>query len=223
MTFKARGQLTQIQSYNNEEEPPRMSLTKIPDWVTDQLRGYFFGWARFETAANKGSPTGPWCPIILSVRTLDPLQAARVNMAQIAKRMVALRLLDETPLQTINSVEVRVLGYLRAEIPPPTGNTSQQLADAQATATEAAMLADMYDASVVLETLAHSAWAPEHPTLELQQNLGWIDRTQEGFTNIITRGQKFVEQVPLHKIGVRSVTDEIRENQVAVNGFYIVR
>ena len=222
MTFKARCQLGQIQLPSNEEEPRRMNLTKLPDWVTDQLRGYFFGWARFENASSKGSLTGPWCQAILSVRALDPLQAARVNLAQIAKRMVALRLLGDVPLQN-DKIEVRVLGYLRAEIPPPTGSTSQELADAQATATEAAMLADVYDASVVQDTLAHPAWAAEHPTLELQQNFSWIDRTQEGFTNIITRGQKFVEQVPLHKIGVRSVTDEIRESQVAVNGFYIVR
>jgi hypothetical protein len=223
MTFKARGQLTRIQPTVNEEEPPRMSLTNIPDWVTGQLRGYFFGWARCENASSKGSTTGPWCPAILSVGALDPLQAAKVNLAQLAKRMVALRLLDDASLQTNNNLEVRLLGYLRAEIPPPTGSTSQQLADAQATATEAAMLADVYDASVVQDTLVHPAWAAEHPTLELQQNLSWIDRTQEGLTNIITRGQRFVEQVPLHKIGVRSVTDEIRESQVAVNGFYIAR
>ncbi|KAJ5876433.1 uncharacterized protein N7529_002017 [Penicillium soppii] len=222
MSFKARCQFGQVQSPNQDEDPLRMNLIKIPAWVTDQLRGYFFGWARFEELSNKGSSTGMWCPAILSVRALDPLQTARVNLAQIAKRTVALRLLDEVPYQT-TSVEVRVMGYLRAEIPPPTGCTTQQLAEAQATSTEAAMLADVYDAAIVQETLVHPAWAAEHPTLELEQNLSWMDRTQEGFTNIIMRGQKFVEQVPLHKIGVRSVTDEIRESQVAVNGFFIVR
>jgi hypothetical protein len=31
------------------------------------------------------------------------------------------------------------------------------------------------------------------------------------------------EEVLLHRLGVRSVADEWREQQVAVNGFYIVR
>ncbi|CAG8146346.1 unnamed protein product [Penicillium salamii] len=222
MSFKARCLPTQSLSLDGVEEPSKFNLTKIPEWITDQLRGYYFGWARYDIAPNNGSSSSVWSPAILSVRAMDPLQAARVNLAQIAKRTVALRLLHTGPPQA-ERIDVRILGYLRAEIPPPTGNTSKQLAEAQATALEAAMLADVYDTSVVQDTLAHPAWAAEHHTLELQQNTNWIDRTQEGFANIITRGQKLVEQVPLHKIGVRSVTDEIRESQIAVNGYFIVR
>ncbi|KAJ5807698.1 Monooxygenase FAD-binding [Penicillium robsamsonii] len=223
MTFKARCQTDQISYPNNSDDTPKLNLIRMPDWVTEQLRGYFFGWARFDTGSSKGPPVDEWYPAILSVRALDPLQAARVNLAQISKRVVAIRLLEDVPLQT-SKVEIRVLGYLRAEIPPPTGTTSKDLADAQAAAVEAALLADVYDASVVQDTLAHPAWAVKYPAVsDPQQNSSWIDRTVEGYTNIITRGQKLVEQVPLHLIGVRSVTDEIRESHIAVNGFYIVR
>jgi hypothetical protein len=117
------------------------------------------------------------------------------------------------------------MGYLRAEIPPPTGSTSQQLAEAQAAAAEAAVLADVYDVSVVQDTLSNPAWASERPdahSLE-RQNTGWVDRTLEAYGNIQTRGQKLMEQVPLHRLGVRSAVDGIRESQVAVNGFFIVR
>ncbi|KAJ5342928.1 hypothetical protein N7541_012052 [Penicillium brevicompactum] len=222
MSFKARSQPAPPPSLRSEEDQPNLNLTKMPDWVTEQLRGYYFGWARFDAAANRGSAVSSWYPTILSVRAMDPLQAASVNLAQIAKRTVALRFLQNVPLQS-ERIEVLVLGYLRAEIPPPTGNTSKQLADAQAAAMEAAMLADVYDVTVVQETLAHPAWAAEHQTMDLQPNLNWVDRTQEGLANIITRGQKLAEKVPLHKVGVRSVTDEIRESQIAVNGFFIVR
>jgi hypothetical protein len=223
MTFKARCQTDQIPYSDNPEDIPKLSLTRMPDWVTEQLRGYFFGWARFETGSSKGPSTNEWCPAILSVRALDPLQATRVNLAQISKRVVAIRLLEDVPLQT-NKIEIHVLGYLRADVPPPTGATNKELAEAQAAAAEAALLADIYDASVVQDTLAHPAWAAEHPAMsDLQQSSNWIDRTVEGYTNIIARGQKLVEQVPLHLVGVRSVTDELRESQVAVNGFYIVR
>jgi hypothetical protein len=223
MTFKARCAVGQPPSPDCPDDLPRLSLIKMPDWVTEQLRGYFFGWARFDTGSSQGSPAGSWCPAILSVRVLDPLQVARVNLAQIARRVVAIRLLEEVPFQS-TKIEVRVLGYLRAEIPPPTGSTSKELADAQAAAAEAAILADVYDASVVQETLAHPAWAAEHPSApDTHQNPSWIDRTVDGCTNIIERGQKFVEQVPLHLVGVRSMGDELRDSQVAVNGFYIVR
>ncbi|CAG8894222.1 unnamed protein product [Penicillium egyptiacum] len=223
MTFKARCQTDQISYPNNPDCISKLSLTRTPDWVTEQLRGYFFGWARFETGSSKGPSTDEWCPAILSVRALDPLQAARVNLAQISKRVVAVRLLEDVPLQT-SKIEIRVLGYLRAEIPPPTGTTSKELTEAQAAAAEAALLADVYDASVVQDTLAHPAWAAEHLAISnFQKSSNWIDRTVEGYTDILTRGQKLVEQVPLHLIGVRSVTDELRESQVAVNGFYVVR
>lgn len=222
LTFKACCVPTQLRLLDSEEQLPRMNLTKVPDWVADQLRGYFFGWARFDAPYSKASLTGAWCPAILSVRGLDPLQVARVNLAQIAKRVVALRVLDDIPLQT-DKVEVRVLGYLRAEIPPPVGSTSKQLAEAQAAAAEAAMLADAYDAFVVHETLAHPAWGADYTTLQPKQDSSWIDRTQEGLAGLLSRGQKLVEQVPLHKVGVRSAADEIRESQISVNGFYIVR
>ncbi|CAL5869161.1 uncharacterized protein PFLUO_LOCUS3389 [Penicillium psychrofluorescens] len=224
MGFKARAQIGQMTSPVASSDTPRLALSKVPDWVLEQLRGYFFGWARFDVSAGKDTSFGPWCPAILSVRTLDPLQVARVNVAQIAKRVVALRLLGEVPLQT-TKLEVRMMGFLRPDIPPPTGSTSQQLAEAQEAAAEAAMLADVYDASIVENTLAHQAWAPEKPSAREvpQRPTGWKDRTLEGYSNARVQGQKLVEQVPLHRLGVRSMTDGMREKQVATNGFYIVR
>ncbi|KAJ5580329.1 uncharacterized protein N7459_006314 [Penicillium hispanicum] len=224
MSFKARGQLSPASPSNTPSESSRITLNKVPDWVPEQLRGYFFGWARFDVSTGKDSSLGPWCPIILSVRTLDPLEAARVDMTRVAKHVVQLRLLDEAPLQS-TKLNVCIMGFLRADIPPPTGTTSQELADAQAAAAEAAVLADAYDVSVVQNTLVHPSWTPERPSQpELQhQNTGWIDRTREGFSTMQARGQKWVEQVPLHRLGVRSAADEWREKQVAVSGFYIVR
>ncbi|KAJ5806719.1 hypothetical protein N7474_010311 [Penicillium riverlandense] len=224
MEFKARAQIGQMTSPVASFDTPRLALSKVPDWVLEQLRGYFFGWARFDVSSGKDVSFGPWCPMILSVQPLDPLQAARVNVAQIAKRVVALRLLGEVPLQT-TKLEVRVMGFLRAGIPPPTGSTSQQLAEAQEAAAEAAMLADVYDASIVENTLVHQAWAPDRPSSrELPQPAtGWKDRTRAGYSNARAQGQKLVGQVPLHRLGVRSMTDGIREKHVATSGFYIVR
>lgn len=221
-TFKARGQSTQRDPYS-PDDTLKLALTRTPDWVLEQLWGYFFGWVRFESSTESTSPSD-WSPIILSIRTVDPLQASRVNVSQIAKRVVTLRVLDDVPFQP-NKLEVRIMGFLREDIPPPTGTNRQELADAQAAAAEATILADAYDVSVVQSTLAHPAWAPEmlDPTGSQQQGTGWMNRTLEGYSSIRARGQKWVEQVPLHKLGVRSAVDEVREQKVVASGFYIVR
>jgi hypothetical protein len=224
LTFKARGQVDNSAPFNSPTDTPILTLTNPPDWVIEQLRGYFFGWARFDATTERDPSLGSWSPMILAVRTLDPLQASRVNISQISKHVVTLRLLDDVPLQT-SKVQIRMLGFLRVEVPPPRGSTSQELADAQAAAGEAAILADVYDADVVQNTLAYPGWSPETPSaLEIQkQQSSWVDRTMEGYTNMRAKGQKWIDQVPLHKLGVRSETDEWRERQVAVNGFWIVR
>lgn len=226
MTFKARVQLGPSQTSSNSDGTPRLTLTSVPDWVSEQLRGYFFGWAKFGTDKQSDPSSSTWSPIIVAVRTLDPLQAARVNISQISKHIVTLRLLDEVDESlTSSKVQIRLMGFLRVEVPPPKGSTSQELADAHAAAAEASILADAYDADVVQSTLAHPAWSPETcSAAEVQkQSSTWVERTMDGYSAIRIKGQKLVEQVPLHKLGVRSATDELRERQVAVNGFYIVR
>lgn len=224
MTFKARGELGPTTTSENASEISQMNITKVPDWVPEQFRGYYFGWARFDTRTGKDSSISPWCPIILSVRNIDPLQASGVNMSQIAKRVVSLRILEEAPLQS-TKVEIRLMGYLRAEIPPPTGSTSRELAEAHAAAAEAEILANAYDASVVQSTLAHPSWNPQvlSPGEEQRQQSGWVGRTREGCANIQAKGHKWVGQVPLHRLGVRSAMDEWKDSQVAVSGYYIVR
>ena len=229
MSFKARTHLNTsgaTDQPNDSVASTTVRLLKVPDWVLEQLRGYFFGWARFETSAAQQKSATPtaWSSAILSVSALDPLQAVRVNMSQATKHVIQIRLLEDVPFQT-TKLEIRLMGFLRTEIPPPIGKTSQALIEAQATAAEAALLADAYDVSVVHSTLAHPAWAPDSQTREEmhRQNASWIDKTLQGYESIVAKGQKWVEQVPLHRLGVRSTADEWRERQVAVNGFYIVR
>lgn len=224
MTFKGRGKLYSSMNPSSPDIFSKVGLDRFPSWVPEQLRGYFFGWTRLDTGKGKDSLVEPWRPSILSIRNLDPLEAAKVDISQVAKRFVALRILEDVSFQS-SSLEIRVMGFLRAEIPPPVGQTSQELADSQAAATEASMLADAYDASIVQSTLSSPAWAADiQSAAELQrQELGWKDRTREGYSNAMNRGQRWVEQIPLHRVGVRSATDEARESQIAVNGFYIVR
>ncbi|KAE8153329.1 hypothetical protein BDV25DRAFT_168986 [Aspergillus avenaceus] len=247
MDFKARAQSTNTPGI----ETPRYSLSKVPDSVLDTLRGHFIAWTRIEGDQKRPSTShapspGPhnfpipphtppppypgtlsphnesstWYPSILSITLLDPTHQTRINLSTAMTRVATLRFLDEVSTPP-SKVEIRVMAFLRPEtqLPPPSGMTEKDLHVARATAAEAEMLADIYDASYAQNTLDHPAWRPE-----LNDRQGtWFDRAKEGVENVRGRAEKMIENVPLHWVGVRSATAEMKDRQVEVNGFYIVR
>ncbi|EAW11003.1 LipA and NB-ARC domain protein [Aspergillus clavatus NRRL 1] len=217
VAFKAQGTLLQRGDYFDAQ---KLHLSKIPDVVIDRLHGYFFGWARIAITRDNNSEgaSGHWHQIVLAIRNLDPSQQGRVTLSQVMKRVTTLRFLEDVELPPQARVEVRVLGFLRPDLPPPTGRTEKELLEARNAAAEAAMLADSYDVTYVQNVLQYPAWGPE-----AQNRAGLIDRTKGGLENIRARGQKVVDSVPLHRLGVRSPAAEMRDRQITVSGFYIVR
>ena len=75
------------------------------------------------------------------------------------------------------------------------------------------MLADACDVDITRNILDHPTWAPE---LNASQRVGWVNSMR-------MRGDRMVEDAPLHWIGVRSPTAQMRDREVLVNGFFIVR
>ncbi|PKX90413.1 uncharacterized protein P174DRAFT_395987 [Aspergillus novofumigatus IBT 16806] len=216
ISFKARAEAIQGEGVYDMQ---RMRLSKVPDLILDRLHGFFFGWARLLSGKeNSGCSDSQWYPAILAIRNLDPSQQARVNMSQVMKRVTTLRFLEEVQLAPQSRVEVRVLGFLRPDVPPPRGTSEEELLEAQNAAAEAAMLADACDAACAQNVLDYPAWGPDS-----QREAGVIDRTKEGVESMRARGQKIVERVPLHWLGVRSPTAEMRDRQITMNGFYVVR
>jgi hypothetical protein len=215
MSFKARAEAMQDEAYDMQ----RMRLSKVPDQILDRLHGFFFGWARLlATNENTESSGSQWYQAILAIRNLDPSQQARVNMSQVMKRVTTLRFLEEVQLPAQSRVEVRVLGFLRPDVLPPRGTSEGELLEARNAAAEAAMLADACDAEYAQDVLEYPAWGPES-----QREAGVIDRTRVEVENLRARGQKIVERVPLHWLGVRSPMAEMRDRQITMNGFYVVR
>ncbi|KAF7159656.1 hypothetical protein CNMCM5623_005036 [Aspergillus felis] len=214
MSFKARAEAVQ-----GAYDMQWMRLNKVPDLILDRLHGFFFGWARL-LAANETSesPGAQWYQAILAIRNLDPSQQARVNMSQVTKRVITLRFLEEVQLPSQSRVEVHVLGFLRPDVPPPRATSEEELLEARNVAAEAAMLADACDTAYAQNVLEYPAWGPDS-----RREAGVIDRTKEGVENIRARGQKVVERVPLHWLGVRSPTAAMRDRQITMNGFYVVR
>ncbi|KAA8645422.1 hypothetical protein EYZ11_011803 [Aspergillus tanneri] len=241
-----RGQFQTMESFDLGPEPPfpidfksraipqgekeldvRFSLAKIPDSIIHQLHGFFFGWARCVDPLDQQAQ---WHPAIVSIRNMDPSQQTRVTISHTMMKTCTLRLLDadrpltqpQTQAQFQPKFQIRIMGFLRPDIPPPIRGTEKDLASREE-ATETAYLAEVWDASYAQAALDHPAWAPGIGSAPSPENASWIDRTREGYQSTRIRGQKMVENVPLHLLGIRSAAAEMRDKQVAVSGFYIVR
>ncbi|KAL4930370.1 uncharacterized protein BDV17DRAFT_259478 [Aspergillus undulatus] len=175
---------------------------KIPSDIQDKLRGYFFGWAK--------TPDQPWTMIILSVRLWDGTThtTGPISLSQTTRKVATLRLLHDPLPNPSSNITVRILGFLRADIPPPSPRTEHDLAAARQAAAEAAMLTEQYDTEYVQALLDHPLWAPE-----AVDRKGWFDRTRDGAGNAVTQGKKMIE-----RFGVRSGVE-----QDVMGGFYIVR
>ncbi|OOF89959.1 hypothetical protein ASPCADRAFT_212336 [Aspergillus carbonarius ITEM 5010] len=222
-----------------ESDGMRFRLDRVPDMVLDKYHGVFFGWVRVEGVGataqrGPGSVPGPWQGMVLSMVYWDPTQQTRVSLSQAMKKVTTIRFIDEpaVPFRAQTRVQIRIMGFLRPDVPPPRGQTEKDLIAAREAAAEAVMLADACDVSYAQSVLDHPAWAADKPLVAETRSIGtagasgggsWMDRTREGVENVKSRGQKLVEKVPLNWVGVRAPTDEARDKQIAVNGFYIVR
>ncbi|PLB51659.1 hypothetical protein P170DRAFT_433536 [Aspergillus steynii IBT 23096] len=269
MDFKARGTPSQAVA---ESDDLRFTLAKVPDSITDQLHGVFFGWARFLDANPQSQRPQYWIQAIISVASMDPSLQTRVNMSQTMRRTVSLRLLDAddaslppsplpqtyphpqsspqppiwdekqplpppspqqpkptaspAPVPTQCKLQIRIMGFLRPTLPPPTASTERDLLVAREQAAETALLADACDATYAQSALDHPAWGAEQVGAKGAgegANGTWMEKTREGYQSALSRGQRMVENVPLHWIGVRSTAAEIRDRQVGASGFFIVR
>ncbi|KAI9035207.1 uncharacterized protein KD926_004291 [Aspergillus affinis] len=264
MDFKARGFPS---SSPETTDDLRYSLSKVPDSITDHLHGIFFGWARFLDSKTSQQ----WFQAIISIQSLDPTLQTRVNMSQTLRKTVSLRLFDaeyeypsSPPLQPYLShaqtvpqtptqapiqrptpqpkFQIRILGFLRPNLPPPTASTEKDLLLAREQATETALLAEACDATYAQSALDHPAWGPDAiPNLGPDPGVGpragggpgagpegynngkLVERAREGVQGAVAKGQRMVENVPLHWIGVRSTAAEIRDRGVGASGFFIVR
>lgn len=224
MDFKARWEPTAAPPQYELQDWPIVNLTKVPDSVLERLHGYFMCWARFYQSDVKDDrkPASDWYQSVLSVLNVDPSTITRANMSHITKRTTTLRILEDIPLPPQIKVQIRVMCFIRPEMPPPTAASENELLEARQAAAEAARFANTYDVSYAQAVLDHPAWVPEIPRSapeSQKENMGLLDRTKGGYAAARTR----LEKAPLHWIGVRSETAQKMDQQVTVNGFYVVR
>ena len=222
--FKARGKAYFDVSQYAVQDSPIVNLTRVPDSILDRFHGYYICWTRlYQTDDKSKDRKTAWYPSILCIRNIDHSTTTRVNMSDIRKRTTTLRFLEDVQLSPEADVKIqaRVMCFLRPEMPAPSASSEKELFEAREAAAEASFLADSCDTSYALTLLDNPAWAPELPELDSQKDNGqkFLDKTRDGYVAARTR----IENPPLHWLGVRSATAGRMDQQVTVNGFYIVR
>jgi hypothetical protein len=170
----------------------------------------------------------PWYPTILTINPLNPTTQTNLTLtrALTTPKTTTLRFITDPLIPPIPQpkLQIRVMCFLRPDIPlpAPIAMAERDLLAAREATAEAEILADACDASYAEVLLGHPAWGPDVSLGDERQG-GWVDRTRGGVEGAWMRGEKMIERVPLHWIGVRSATAGVRDREVEVNGFYIVR
>lgn len=208
---------------------PKINVSKVSDNTYHRLHGYYFGWA---SVVQKGEKTTSaegqdiWHQAVISSLTLDTSQLAHASIDEASKRFIAVTLISDyenTP-QNGASIEVQVMGFLRPDEPSQRTILNKGLQAGDEAAAEAAMLSEVNDISLTQSVLDHPAWSLEAVReRNEQQRLGGLERVKTGYANTRMAVQRHMDQVPLHKFGVRMPVDQMKDKAILTNGFYVVR
>jgi hypothetical protein len=86
----------------------------------------------------------------------------------------------------------------------------------------------MSDITLTQTILDEPAWGPEAVSRQEEEaepkvKAKGMERVKQEYTEKRLKVQKKIDQVPLHKVGVRMPVDRMRDKSVVTNGFYIKR
>jgi len=226
--FSARGEVSQNEDQFNI---PSTTLLGIPENVSLQLRGYYFGWVRL--GLHKRDPStpiipneNPWVQAVISAIPPNAAELARANITHANRKIIKLYLVNEFDALLFDriSFDIQVLGFIRADTHVPllqSNEKRKEIEIMQEQSEEQEMIALVNDMNFAQAILDQPAWGPEPPKAEEKKKI--VERATSGYADVRLKAQRQIDKVPLHKIGVRMQVDRIKENAVVANGFYIIR
>ena len=174
----------------------------------------------------------PWLQCIVSASSIVfEERISNVRSRRALRVITSIKILEDMDLPPTAQVQIRIMGFIRP--PKPTtalvNNSSGEAED------ERQIVLDVCDIELTRNTLDNPAWQLDHVPGSLstsrsvngsepeKQQSGIWDRAKDGYANVRLKGQTMVGQIPFHRVGIRTPTEEFRDKNLAVSGYYIPR
>lgn len=232
VTFNAKTDVHAKPPITDTTGVQKLPLIGVPLHISQRLHGHYFAWCKMYTKAmdDKEQSASAWQQCIISASTaVLQEKVTNIRSQNAFKVNCAIRFIEEVDTPPTTPMQIHIMGFIRPETP------SSTLAHDYTTETEDQMVLNAYDLEFTQSTLDHSAWHPDASPAFSNQRSGdslggkdpsprsLMDRSKDGYTNARLTGQRMVGQIPFHRIGVRMQTEEFKDKNIAVSGFYIPR
>jgi len=231
ISFKAR--CAGPNSHPERHIIPMTKLVHVPDIATYKLSGYYFGWCRTsEHAEERGQRRRRrhWHPAVIIVSPIAIEKLDRVTMSRANQREVHIQIIgeDHHPRPINSELDVEVSGCLRPWDPELEHMLAVDMRKGEEVAFETAATNEMSDINLTQIILDVPAWGPESNSqfakeAEPKEKAHGMERVKHEYTEKRLAVQKKIDQVPMHKLGVRMPIDSRRDKTVVLNGYYIER
>jgi hypothetical protein len=211
---------------------PMAKLVDVPEPITYKLSGYYFGWVYISSrrSESRSRRRRQWFAAVIAVNPVEIEKLDRVTMARANARNVHVQLLadDQRRLHADDELKVEVFGSLR----PWDAELENMLVDdmqaGEEVAFETARINEMRDIELTQLILDVPAWGPEavsqqEKEAEPNERLHGMDRVKQQYAAKRLAVQKKIDQVPLHKVGVRMPVDRMRDRGIVTNGYFVRR
>lgn len=222
--------------------PKKINLNNVPHRILRRLDGHYFAWCKFIRGTEKGMSSisdgktteaaQPWLQCIISASSVVfEERISNVRSRRALRAITSLKILEDMDLPATAQVQIRIMGFIRPPKPTPAlvNNSSGEAEDEQQ------IVLDVCDIELTRNTLDNPAWQPDHvpgsPSTSRsvngsepdKQQSGIWDRAKDGYANVRLKGQTMIGQIPFHRVGIRTPTEELRDKNLAVSGYYIPR
>jgi hypothetical protein len=233
VTFNAKTDVQAKPPITDTTGVPKLPLIGVPSHISQRLHGHYFAWCKMYAGEidgkEKSSPAWQQCIISASTAVLQGT-VTNVRSYSAFKVNCSIRFVEEVDTPPITPMQIRIMGFIRPEAPLASTIPNEYNAE-----TEDRMVLDAYDLEFTQSALDHPAWYPDaSPAFSTQRSgdsingkdslpRSFMDKSKDSYTNARLTGQRMVGQIPFHRIGIRIQTDEVKDKNVVVNGFYIPR
>jgi hypothetical protein len=222
--------------------PKKINLKGVPERILPRLDGHYFAWCKFVRGDQKnmsdigdGKKTEarqPWvqCIIVASSIVFEE-RISNVRSRKALRVITSIKILEDMDIPPTTQVQIRIMGFIR----PPKPATAMVNTPSDEAEDEQQMVLDVYDIELTRNTLDNPAWQPDYVPAPLsnqrsvdgsepeKQQSGIWDKAKDGYANVRLKGQTMVGQIPFHRVGIRTPTEELKDKNLTVSGYYIPR